>query len=116
MKDEKNIPNKQPEEIENIDDMDMIEVMTLTDDDGNEHDFELIHTEVIDGQTYVALVPIDDDSEEEPDEYLLLKMIQKEGEEEAELLSIEDDAEFEKVEAIFDEKLAAEYDYDEEAE
>ena len=53
MADEKNLPMDEEE----------VEIYTLTDDDGVETDFELLASNVIDGVTYVALAPCDEESE-----------------------------------------------------
>ena len=45
--------------------------VTLTDEDGNENQFELIGQKEIDGATYLALVPIDENDDEE---YVILKV------------------------------------------
>ena len=36
------------------------EVFTLTDEEGNEKQFELLGSQEIDGNTYLALVPVED--------------------------------------------------------
>ena len=67
------------------------EIYTLTDEDGKESEFQLIGKAELDGETYVALFPLEDNV----------------------FVSIEDDDEFEKAAAYFDEKLIPEIDYDE---
>ena len=80
---------------------------TLTDEEGNESDFELIGQIEVDGVTYMALVPVDND-----EEYVIFRVEEDESGEEI-LVTIEDDDEFEKVAAIFDEELFEDVDYDE---
>ena len=46
------------------------EVFTLTDEEGNESDFELIGNMELDGNKYVALIPVDSTE----DEYVILKV------------------------------------------
>ncbi|MDD6799534.1 MAG: DUF1292 domain-containing protein [Firmicutes bacterium] len=85
------------------------EIYTLTDDEGNENQFELIGSREIDGNTYLALVPIDGND----DEYVILKAdIDDNGEEI--LVTIDDDDEFDRVADYFDDELFGEVDYDEE--
>ncbi|MBQ8398913.1 MAG: DUF1292 domain-containing protein [Clostridia bacterium] len=84
------------------------EIYTLTDEEGKESEFQLIGKDVLDGETYVALFPLEDN---EDGAYVILKMVEEEGE--SVFVSIEDDDEFEKVAAYFDEKLIPEVDYDE---
>ena len=69
------------------------EIYTLTDEDGKESEFQLIGKAELDGA------------------YVILKMAEEEGE--SVFVSIEDDDEFEKAAAYFDEKLIPEIDYDE---
>ena len=84
------------------------EIYTLTDEEGKESEFQLIGKDVLDGETYVALFPLEDN---EDGAYVILKMVEEDGE--SVFVSIEDDDEIEKVAAYFDEKLIPEVDYDE---
>ncbi len=87
------------------------EIVTLTDEDGNEIDFEIIGQHEMNGELYVALLPAE---EEEKDgsqwEYTVLKLA-KDGDEEM-LVTIDDDDEFEAVAAYFDDLFSSEIDYD----
>lgn len=86
------------------------EIYTLTDEDGNENQFELIGSRVIDGNTYLALVPIGENDDEE---YVILKLeVGEDGEES--LATINDDDEFDRVADIFDDELFGTVDYDDE--
>ena len=84
----------------------MVPVFTLTDDEGNEQDFELLAEAEIDGKLYYALAPIDEESEE----YVILS-VTEEGDE-LFLETIEDDEEFEKAEDYFNDLFMSEIDYD----
>ena len=85
-----------------------VNVITLTDDEtGEEQDFEIWARDVIDGQLYYALVPTD----EESDEYVILKASEQDNEVFFE--TIDDDDEFYKVEEYFNDLLFGEVDYDE---
>lgn len=88
------------------------EIYTLTDEDGNESEFQLIGKEELDGQTYIALIPLEDNDD---GSYVILKMAEDENGESI-FVSIDDDDEFEKVANFFDEKLIPEIDYDEKEE
>ncbi len=83
------------------------EIYTLTDDEGNENQFELIGSQEIDGNTYLALIPIDGDE----DEYVILKVEKDETGEEM-LVTIDDDDEFDRVADFFDDELFEDIDYD----
>lgn len=84
-----------------------VEIYTLTDENGKESDFELIGSTVIDETTYMAMAPVDEDS----DEYVILKMVKDENGEDM-LETIENDDEFDKVADVFDDMLFSEEDYD----
>ncbi len=88
------------------------EIFTLTDEEGNESEFELIASQEIDGITYVALVPYDEKkADDEEQEYVVLKLEADENGEDL-LITIDDDDEFEKVAEIFEDMLFDEIDYD----
>ena len=85
------------------------EVFTLTDEEGNEKQFELLGSQEIDGNMYLPLVPIEDN---ENDEYVILKVEVDENGEEI-LVTIDDDDEFNRAADFFDDELFGEIDYDE---
>ena len=87
------------------------EVFTLTDEDGNEKQFELLGSQEIDGETYLALVPIEDNENEED---VILKVALDEESGEEILVTIDDDDEFDRVADFFNDELFGEIDYDEE--
>ena len=84
------------------------EIYTLTDEDGHENQFELLGTKVIGRNTYIALVPI---GLNEDDEYVILKSVIDEDGNET-LATITDDDEFDRVADIFDDELFGDIDYD----
>lgn len=93
------------------------EIVTLTDEEGNEKDYEIIGSVEVGENLYYALVPCMDDGSE-PEEYIVLRSeIEKgeNGEEEETLVTIEDDEEFDRVADIFDDEFA-DIDYDMEGE
>lgn len=83
------------------------EVFTLTDEEGNESDFEFIGRIELDGNNYVALIPADGEDEE----YVILKVDTDENGEEY-LVTIEDDEEFDKAADAFEDEFMSEIDYD----
>ncbi len=88
-----------------------IEVYTLQDEEGNEHEFELIGTCERNGVKYYAMIPADaENKEEEFCEYVILKSAIQDGEET--LVSIDDDDEFDDVADYFDDLFSEEIDYD----
>ena len=90
------------------------DLVTLVDDEGNEHEFEIVDTLDLNGQRYVALVasiPEGEDSgdEGEDGELVVLKAV-TEGEEEF-LEAIDDEAEFDEVASLFMERLEDDFDF-----
>jgi len=89
------------------------DIVTLVDEDGLEHEFEIIDTSEIDGMNYVALIPIPKSAEEVLDdsgELVILRVVNEDGEEF--LDAIEDEAEFDKVSDIFVKRLEDVYDFE----
>ena len=78
-------------------------IYILTDEEGKESEFELI------GKQYIALIPLEDNEE---GFYVILKLTKDENGEDV-CVSVDDDDEFEKVSAYFDETLIPEFDMDE---
>ena len=80
-------------------------IVPLIDEDGNEVKFEIIADTEYEGATYIALIPVDEESEE----YFILKAVTSEDDPDdlEDLIEIEDDDEFQKVADIFDEILNA---------
>ena len=89
-----------------------VEIYTLQDEEGNEHEFELIATCEKNGTTYYAMIPAatEEDDNDEICEYVILKAVIENGEEN--LVTIDDDDEFDDIADYFDDLLTAEIDYD----
>jgi uncharacterized protein YrzB (UPF0473 family) len=100
----KPLPNEEEEEYEEI------ETFTLTDEDGNESEFELLDTAELDGVTYYAMQELDENGEPVGDEYVILRVETDENGEEY-LSSIDDDEEFDRVADYFDDQFS-DIDYD----
>ena len=83
-------------------------IFTLTDEEGNDSEFELIGEMHIDENDYLALSPLDG----EDDEYVILKVTADENGEEL-LVTIDDDDEFDRVADAFEDQFMGEYDLDE---
>ena len=83
------------------------DLVTVLDDDGNEHTFELMDAIETDDGRFVALLPVYDDPSEELNddgELIILSVDVSSGEEL--LVQIEDDELFEEIAGIFEERLA----------
>ena len=90
-------------------------LFTLTDEDGNEIDFEVIGQHEMNGEHYVALLPAEEAEKESTSdlteyEYVILKLA-KDGDEEI-LVTVDDDEEFDNVADYFDDLFSQEIDYD----
>ncbi len=88
------------------------EFYTLTDEDGNETEFEVIGSAEINGIEYFAMVPSDAAAGNDGMiEYVLLKKEKDESGEEM-FVTIDDDDEFDRVADYFDDMFDSEEDYD----
>lgn len=84
------------------------EVIVLTDEEGNEHEFTIVQVIKVDEKDYAILLPLH--GEEEAEEAVILRIDTEEGEDV--LVEIEDEEEFERVAEAWEELLDEE-DYDE---
>ncbi len=69
--------------------------ITITDEEGNEYELEVLSTLEYEGNSYVAVVPAQDDDTTEELEVSILKKVMEDGEEI--LATVDDDEELEKV-------------------
>jgi uncharacterized protein YrzB (UPF0473 family) len=93
------------------------DLMTLVDEEGIEHQFEVADSAELDGKNYVALIPVFDDPEEmleDSGELVILRVEEEDGEEVLDI--IEDEAEFDKVGDFFMERLKDTFDFAEDDE
>ncbi len=81
----------------------------LTDEDGNEVEFEHIDTVEVDGQMYMAFIPAQLAVDEEA-EVVILKVVEEDGEEV--LVSVEDDEEADRIFSIVMERVEEMYEED----
>ena len=91
------------------------DLITIIDDEGNEHLFEELDRVETETGKYVALLPFYenlDENEDEEDELIILKVTEENDE--VILEPIEDEKEFDEVGEIFEERLAELFDFDEE--
>ena len=82
----------------------------MSEEYGNDTDYEMIEAVELNGQTYVALLPLYENPEdivEEDYQVVILKMVEEDGEEI--LLTINDEAEFDAVWQAFEDRLSDEY-------
>lgn len=88
------------------------DILTLVDEDGTEHEFEVIDSLVTDDNEYFALIPTEtaENLANDDGELVILKVVEDNGEEFLE--PIEDDDEFEEISEIFMDRLEEYYDFD----
>ena len=89
------------------------DIVSIVDEDGKEHVFEELDRIETDNGKYVALLPLPENPDkitEEDNELIILKVEELKGE--TYLCPIEDDAEFEEVGTVFEERLAEMFDFD----
>ena len=90
-------------------------IITLVDEEGIEHEFEIADMLDEDGVQYLALIPVIEDPDEllnDPGELVVLKVVAQGAEEFLE--AIEDEDEFNRISALFMDRLGEDYDFIEE--
>ena len=95
------------------------DIVTVTDDNGEEHIFEeLDRIETDDNNRYVALLPVYDDDEEilDADGELIILKVEEDPDGDTYLVQIEDEAEFDEIGAIMLERIQKKYGFDEPSE
>ncbi|MBR5773789.1 MAG: DUF1292 domain-containing protein [Clostridia bacterium] len=89
------------------------DIITVEDENGKKHNFEILETTELDGERYVALLPVYDEASEmlESDgELVILKVVDENGEDV--LVTIDDDDEFDRVATVFEEILSEFFELD----
>jgi len=93
---------------------DGMDIVVLTDEDGNETQFEIIDVKEFKGNTYYALIPLEDDAEtDEAVDFVILKSEKDENGEEI-LVTVDDDEEFYDVADLFEDIQFDELEYEDE--
>ena len=70
----------------------LVNFLTLNDEDGYEVEFDFLDLIEYDGEEYVILLPVEDEEEaEEPGEVVILKLEDTENEDEESYVSVEDE-------------------------
>ena len=88
------------------------EYFTLTDEDGNELEFEVIAQCEKNGEQYFAMIPVEEEESNDSEilEYIILKLAKEDGEEI--LVTVDDDDELDDIADYFDDLFSQEIDYD----
>lgn len=93
------------------------DIVSVVDEDGIEHTFEELDRIETDEARYVALTPVYDEAQDILDddgELIILRVVEEDGE--TYLEPIEDDAEFDEVGKIFEDRLKEAFDFNDEEE
>lgn len=92
------------------------DIVSVVDENGEEHIFEELDRIETDDARYVALLPVYDDAEDilEDDGEIILLKVEEEANRDTYLCPIEDAKEFDEVQKIFEERLSDLFSDDEE--
>ena len=91
------------------------DVLVLVDEKGEEIEFEYLDTVEMNGMEYVVLLPsgdLDDEEETETEEVVILKSDKDEAGE-VSFVSVDDEAELQKVFDLFKKKVQEQYNFEE---
>lgn len=91
------------------------DVLVLIDEKGEEIEFEYLDTIEMDGMEYAVLLPVDDSDDEEEtetEEVVILKLDKDEAGEDS-FVSVDDEAELQKVFDAFKKKVQEQYNFEE---
>ena len=98
------------------------DIISLLDEEGKEHDFEIVDALELDDQQYLALVPLYDESQaeealEDSGELVILRVSEEEDEDGGQYLdAIDNEDEYNKVAELFMGRLEDYFDFEEEEE
>ncbi|MCL2548955.1 MAG: DUF1292 domain-containing protein [Symbiobacteriaceae bacterium] len=90
-----------------LDEEEEIDVVTVVDEEGREHEFELFTVLEVDGKEYAVLYPLDDEDDDEETEAIILRIENDEDGEET-LVDIEDETEWNRVVAAWEDIISDE--------
>lgn len=98
------------------------DIISLLDEEGKEHEFEIVDALELDGKEYLALVPLYDESQaaealEDSGELVILRVSEEEDDSGEQYLdAIEDEDEYNKVAELFMGRLEDYFEFEDEAE
>lgn len=88
-------------------------IVTLLDEDGNEHEFEHIDSFPFNGETYVVLIPTEEEVAAGEADEVLIFTLQTDEEGNETLLFVEDEAELDMAFEEFKSRMNDEFDFEE---
>ncbi len=100
--------NNNPENANEGEELDNI--LVLNDENGNEVEFEFLDLIEYEGEEYVVLLPVEEDTEE-PGEVVILKIEDTESQDEESYVSVDDEEVLNKVFEIFKQKFEDEFNF-----
>ena len=101
------------DEINEFEDEELNNIIILSDENGEDVQFEFLDLIEYDSEEYVVLLPVMEDEDEEDGEVVILK-VEETGEEEESYVSVDDEEVLNKVFEIFKEKFKDEFNFTDE--
>ena len=100
--------------INDIEDEDLSNIIILSDENGEDVQFEFLDLIEYDSEEYVVLLPVIEEDEEDDGEVVILKVEDSGDEEEESYVSVDDEEVLNKVFEIFKEKFKDEFNFTDE--
>ena len=100
--------------INNIEDEDLSNIIILSDENGEDVQFEFLDLIEYDSEEYVVLLPVIEEDEEDDGEVVILKVEDSGNEEEESYVSVDDEETLSAVFEIFKEKFKDEFNFTDE--
>lgn len=86
-------------------------VVTFTDENNESYDYEIADSFEMDGTKYVALIPPEEDGDDEDGAEVMIMRIESEGEDEDVFVVIEEDDELDRAFSMFKDRCSDEFDF-----
>ena len=90
--------------------------ISLTDEDGQDFELQILDEAIVDGVRYFALTESEDPEQEENLEVIIMKLIKDDKTGEELFSTLDSDEELERVYEVFEEQMFGEEDYEDEEE
>ena len=100
--------------INEFEDEDLSNIIILSDENGEDVQFEFLDLIEYDSEEYVVLLPVEDETDEDDGEVVILKVEDSGNEEEESYVSVDDEETLSAVFEIFKEKFKDEFNFTDE--
>ena len=100
--------------INDLEDEDLSNIIVLSDENGEDVQFEFLDLIEYDSEEYVVLLPVIEEGEEEDGEVVILKVEDSEDDEDESYVSVDDEETLNQVFEIFKEKFKDEFNFTDE--